>query len=347
MPATATDPTTVVVGAGVIGLSCAMVLAERGHRVRVVAEEIAGGVSAVAAALWAPSHVERSERVRGWAYESLARLRRDSSPEAGVYEQRSRTIAVAPFEQDPWMSGFTAVVGATDPLELPDGYRAGRDGSILLVDTSRYLPWLRDRCRGLGVVFEQRRIDTLAEGEPAEVTVLAAGMGSAELAEDASLRPVRSQIVRLENPGLTRTLLVRDGPLAPLFVVPRTDDVVVGGPAEDGRWDQTIDPALEADMLRRARAAEPALGGARVVGRAVGHRPVRESIRVERGSTRGPCRRALLRPRRCRVRVVVGHGTGRGRACGGGVGRGAGALVSGQHVIAPSISGERIRMPPS
>ena len=56
-----------VIGAGVVGLSCALVLAERGP-VRVVARETgARTASAAAASLWAVSFVERSERVRDWA----------------------------------------------------------------------------------------------------------------------------------------------------------------------------------------------------------------------------------------------------------------------------------------
>ncbi|RKN05951.1 FAD-dependent oxidoreductase [Streptomyces radicis] len=271
-----------VIGAGVVGLSCALVLAERGHAVRVVARESGElTASAAAASLWAVPFVERSERVREWAYATLARLRRDAGPHTGVREQEARTVGVGRAAPDPWMRGFTPPLRQARADELPPGYREGTVASIPLVDTSRYLPWLRERCAEAGVPIELREVPSLAGCAPdADILVLAAGLGSGPLAGDAALRPVRGQVALLENPGLTRTTIVRDGPLAPLFVVPRHDDVVVGGPAQDGAWDPRPDRATERALVRRAARAEPALADARVIGRAVGHRPVRPEVRL-------------------------------------------------------------------
>lgn len=76
----------VVVGAGVIGLTTAVGLAETGHRVDVVAAEPPRATtSAVAGALWGPWLVEPRERVLPWAAHTLKILRELAEhPNSGV-----------------------------------------------------------------------------------------------------------------------------------------------------------------------------------------------------------------------------------------------------------------------
>ena len=63
----------IVVGGGVIGLTTAVVLAERGARVRVWTREPAElTTSAVAGALWWPYRIEPEALVGEWALQSLA-----------------------------------------------------------------------------------------------------------------------------------------------------------------------------------------------------------------------------------------------------------------------------------
>jgi D-amino-acid oxidase len=68
----------IVVGAGVIGLSCALRLAEHGHDVAVLARDLPPETtSSVAAALWYPYHAFPREAVVTWsaaAYSELSRL---------------------------------------------------------------------------------------------------------------------------------------------------------------------------------------------------------------------------------------------------------------------------------
>ena len=75
----------IVVGAGVIGLSCAVRLLEAGHRVDVVGRDLPlETTSSVAAAVWSP-YAQPQEHVVRWAraaYDALAELCADES--AGV-----------------------------------------------------------------------------------------------------------------------------------------------------------------------------------------------------------------------------------------------------------------------
>jgi D-amino-acid oxidase len=93
---------------------------------------------------------------------------------------------------------------------------------------------------------------------------------------------VQGQVVRLADPGLAGWLLDEDNPAGLTYVVPRGDDVVVGGTAVEGVTDTEPDPDVETAILERACALVPELRGARVLSRAVGLRPGRPTVRLDR-----------------------------------------------------------------
>jgi len=65
-----------VVGAGVIGLTTALALEERGHDVRVVAAGVEDATtSAIAGACWFPYRAGPPDRVAGWRRRSAIRTR--------------------------------------------------------------------------------------------------------------------------------------------------------------------------------------------------------------------------------------------------------------------------------
>src|SRR5690349_6831644 len=67
----------IVVGGGVIGLTAALRLQERGADVTVwAADEPAGTVSSVAAAVWYPTRTDEDPRVLRWAAATYAEFRR-------------------------------------------------------------------------------------------------------------------------------------------------------------------------------------------------------------------------------------------------------------------------------
>ena len=72
----------IVIGAGVVGLSCALRLQQAGHRVDVVARDLPlETTSAVAAAIWYPYRAFPYERVTAWSattYHELERLAADA-----------------------------------------------------------------------------------------------------------------------------------------------------------------------------------------------------------------------------------------------------------------------------
>jgi D-amino-acid oxidase len=91
--------------------------------------------------------------------------------------------------------------------------------------------------------------------------------------------PVRGQVVVVDQVGIDRWIL--DG-AGLTYVVPRTDEVVVGGTDVEGEWSRTPDPAVAEEILHRATALVPELEGARVRRYKVGLRPGRPEVRLER-----------------------------------------------------------------
>jgi D-amino-acid oxidase len=77
-------------------------------------------------------------------------------------------------------------------------------------------------------------------------------------------------------------MLDEDHPDGMVYVVPRGTDVVCGGTAVEGDESTRPDPAEAERILRRCRSLVPELANAQVLGHAVGVRPARPAVRLER-----------------------------------------------------------------
>ena len=211
----------VVVGAGVSGLTCGVVLAEGGHEVTIVARELEDTTSHAAAAIWYPYHVAGAELER-WARETREVLERlCSEPAAGV-------------------SPIDFHVEGEGVLRVP------------LMDVTRYLPYLRGRFRGEVV---QREVRTLDELRGFDRIVNCAGFGARELCGDDALVPGYGLSVIVERPPVGFALVQAGDPLT--YVIPRTDDCLLGG--YDAPVPPGTDEIGK--IVERCRAAVPQVSG--------------------------------------------------------------------------------------
>ncbi len=264
----------VVVGAGVIGLSCAVRLAEAGHRVDVLARDLPlETTSVVAAALWYPYKALPVDRVTAWSATSYAAFAGLAKDEATGVQMMAGTEALASRSRDPWWAG---AVPSLDRVGPPEGYADAWSFTAPVVDMPVYLGWLRARLDELGVTVTRMSLAALPETD--DLVVNCAGLGSRLLAGDTGVRPVRGQVVLVDGVDIDQWWLDAAGPT---YVVPRRDTVVVGGTDEHDDWSRTPSPETAASILRRATRLVPALGGARVVSHRVGLRPVRSGVRLE------------------------------------------------------------------
>ena len=276
-----TDP-VLVVGAGVVGLSCGVRLAEAGIPVRVLARDLpARTTSAVAGGLWLPYRAEPADRVARWGRATLRELLRlhAGGPQPGVLLREGVVLHREPPARPSWADALTGLVELRTVRDPAPGYGHGLALRVPVVDVPRYLPYLEDRLRRAGGRIEQA---SLVSWPDAPLVVDCAGLGARELAPDPDVHAVRGQVVVLDNPGLTRWLVDEhevDGELT--YVLPRSHDVVVGGTAGVGEEGLAPDPDLAARVLERACAVVPQLRGATVRAHRVGLRPARPAVRLE------------------------------------------------------------------
>ncbi len=282
----------VVIGCGVIGLSTAVRLREAGLDARIVAADPPERTtSAVAAAIWYPYKAYPEREVLRWGRRTFGVLETlAAEPKAGVRMREGLELR-REWAGEPWWAGAVPGVRRCAEDELPPGYRDGHVFAVPVIEMPVYLRYLVGRFLAGGGRIEERAVRSLEEaaGE-ARVVVNCAGLGARELAGDPSVAPIRGQILRVNNPGLKRFLLDEGNPEGVTYVVPRSEDCVLGGTADEGDWGTDPDPATAAAILRRCVALEPRLAGAEVLEHRVGLRPGRPEVRLEVESVAGtPC----------------------------------------------------------
>jgi D-amino-acid oxidase len=277
-----TDVDAVVVGAGVVGLTTAISLAEAGLRTRVVAAEPPSATTSVAAgAIWGPVRCGPAMRCYPWARTGLEVLSAlAGEPGAGVHPVSGRELCSTVTSPPPW-TGMLGEMRVLGPGDLPDGFVSGWQYTAPAVNMPVYLDYLLRRYAGLGGTVTVQAVTSL--GSPAApVVVNCTGIGARSLVPDEALVPVRGQVVIVENPGIREFYLDHgDGGPEYVYLFPHRDVAVLGGTAHEGAADLAPRPEVSARILRDITAVFPSLRGARVVAERVGLRPVRPEVRLE------------------------------------------------------------------
>ena len=289
------DRRVAIVGAGVSGLTCGVVFAERGYRTAIFAKETGQQTtSAAAAAIWFPYHVEPANGVIPLAlrtFDVLAELARAPGTSVAMIElqQFSR---IGEIQIPDWAIQFRA----QSLSSVATGLRAVRDRAqrggysfksgfslrVPLMDTTIYLDYLATRFRNAGgEIHANVRFEKVEDVDRKfDLVINCAGIGARELVQDFDLEPHRGQVAivpRIE--GLSCAIVCDDAPL--MYAIPRTNDCVFGGTNE-------IDGNLAADPATTARIVAECsrvlnIDKPKVLAERVGLRPFRKSgVRLER-----------------------------------------------------------------
>jgi D-amino-acid oxidase len=278
-----------IVGAGVSGLTCGVVFAERGYPTAIFAKETGRQTtSSVAAAVWFPYHVEPAERVIPLAletYQVLFDLTR--FPESGVSIIESRQFSRRGEIQIPdWAIPLGASVIPSEVERSLESFKSGFSLPVPLMDTTIYLDYLAARFRKAGGEIHANVCFEKLEDVDArfDLVINCAGIGARELVHDADLEPHRGQVAivpRIE--GLSCALVCDDAPL--MYAIPRTNDCVFGGTNElsdNLAADPTTTSRIVTECSRVLNVDKP-----HVLTERVGLRPFRKSgVRLQRDRLR-------------------------------------------------------------
>jgi D-amino-acid oxidase len=219
-----------------------------------------------------------------------------------------------------WVPTVTDVLGEDAVTEVERegtrGTERGVETTLPMIMTPTYLAWLMDSCRIAGVAFRWKTVESLEllvtgsyNTAPPEAVVICAGIRGGELlGGDDEITPVRGQVIVFANgtddgtdddegeegdangtgdsgPVLTDWYVDDDDPANMTYIFPRVDDIVVGGVAEVGNWNEDPDAETAEAILARAEALVPALKELPILGHGAGLRPSRSTLRIEQVDT--------------------------------------------------------------
>jgi D-amino-acid oxidase len=264
-----------IIGAGVSGLTCGVVLAENGFEVHLFAADlISKTTSAVAAAMWFPYDAKPADKVVPWALESYDVFRAlTHDPATGVSMIELRQFRRSEDLQIPaWAETFNARSTKSTEFVM----------TVPLSDSSIYLDYLRTRLFAAGGKLTTGiRLDKPEEVDPAfDVVINCAGIGARTLVSDLDLESHRGQVVLVQKLDLPGAVVCDDPPL--MYAIPRTNDCVLGGTNEIS-GDLVPDPDVTAAIISECSAVLK-IAPPRIIATRVGLRPYRKSgVRVEAG----------------------------------------------------------------
>ncbi|MBK6319087.1 MAG: FAD-dependent oxidoreductase [Dehalococcoidia bacterium] len=229
-----------LVGAGVSGLTTAILLQEHGHRVQVVAAAKGEGTtSSAAGAVWYPFRADPPERVTAWGLRAkgwLTELAR-TTPEAGV--DLLTMYEVVDDDARPWWAACAPDLelvreGIPYPAAMAWRFQVPR------VEPALHLAWLESQLRW---PIEMRRVVSL-DAEPGDLVVNCTGLGARALTGDSQLQALFGQTVVVEPGGIDLATDVVDerDHARMLYVIPRRGSVVIGGCSVPVADDHSLEP---------------------------------------------------------------------------------------------------------
>ncbi len=254
-----------VLGCGVIGITQARILQDRGWQVTIYAAELPPATTSnVAGAQWTPTTVFTSDAARPAFLETFRK--------AAHIANRRFQLMVGPTYGVRWIDNYAlardaqasvpeidyatrygiidlyADVETIDPRFVPfRGYTEVHRFGTMLMEPNTFLPAVeRD------FLLQGGRIVVREFREPSQVAALrqpvvfnCTGLGSRALFNDTTLEPVRGQLTILEpQPDIYYTYLTGQ-----LYMFPRDDGIVLGGTFERGKWSTSVDLATQARIL--------------------------------------------------------------------------------------------------
>ncbi|KAL3961072.1 hypothetical protein ACCO45_006189 [Purpureocillium lilacinum] len=294
----------VIVGAGIIGLDVALVLAERGYgkNITVVAEHLPGDTAVDYTSPWAGcnfSAISGSDaNALRWdklGYSHLSKLASERPEETFV--RRTESIELwdedVPHHKIKEMSEYLEDFRVLPQDELPTGVKFAIGFTTLTINAPLHMQFLQQKLTNhYGVQFVRQKLPSIqaAFSNPATKIVFnCTGNAARVLAgvEDAKCYPTRGQVLLTRAPHV-QTNIMRHGKGYETYVIPRPEsngNVVLGGYMQKGVNDGSTYSYETESIMDRTVKLSPELGKSEyeILASFAGMRPSREGgARVER-----------------------------------------------------------------
>ncbi|MDA2918633.1 FAD-binding oxidoreductase [Desulfobacterota bacterium AH_259_B03_O07] len=274
-----------VLGCGVSGLTCGIRLLELNFRVKIIAYSIPPNTTSdIAAAYWSPFRVYPEGKVLKWgkhAFNVFMKLTRIEG--TGV----SRTKLMELFDHDVddvWWEKAVPNYRRASKEEMPQGFKYAHLVEIPLIETPIYMKYLVKRFKDLGGRIQRldKKISSIEELYTDNMLIInCSGLGAHEICGDNEVYPIRGQIIRTTNPGINRCYHYESTIKDLTYIVPRSNDCILGGTAEENNWNTEINEETAKTILHHCQKLEPSLLEAEVLEHKVGLRPGRNEVRLE------------------------------------------------------------------
>jgi D-amino-acid oxidase len=248
-----------VIGCGVVGLTTARLLQDRGFTVAIYASDLPPNTTSDVAAgafglteIVSPDHeTDEIGRRLAEAVRFSHRYFESLGERYGVRPMVMYMLGAQPIEA-PWEFAITPELFQFEILgpgrhSFPSAY-ASRFAT-LMAETNSLMPALLADFRAHGGAVEKRSFAGKSElealGEP--LIVNCTGVGAKALFGDPELTPLKGQITLIKpQPSVTYAYL---DPVLDLYMFPRSDGMVLGGSHEFGNWSTDVDPRRAAQIL--------------------------------------------------------------------------------------------------
>jgi len=282
-----------IIGAGVNGLSCAIVIQEKfpAADLTIFADKYSPETTSDGAAgLWLPFSLGDTPTPEIYEYSKLTWKYLEKlwkSPLAGKFgvslvpciQTSNRTLSA------PALSDIVYGFETLDTKELSSfdnpAWKTGFRFSTFTVETSKLLPYYLNKFKSNNGTVVARKLTNLGEiASYFQVIINCSGLGAYHLENGQLVHPICGHVIRVKAPWIKTVLL--DESDHGCYIIPSQDTIVLGGTHNKDQRDISPRSNDTKFIPDDCIAMCPSLQNAEIVGDMVGLRPGRHCLRVER-----------------------------------------------------------------
>ncbi|KAI0168286.1 putative D-amino acid oxidase [Pestalotiopsis sp. NC0098] len=251
-----------ILGAGIVGLSCALRLVDAGYNVTIVARDLPGDASQDWASPWAGALLAPYP---GGDHQMQEKSLSFYKRHLGVQGTGISELKITEYYDDRdtdesiWYKHLFPDFAWMPKSSLPPHANIGFSYTGLSVDPTFLLPWIVQRLRRSQVEFKRCTVKALGEVRrltDAELIVNASGLGAGCLARDGLVEPIRGQTMFVSIPPERSSLydqaVIFQGSEY-TYAIPRrcSGGVILGGVSQHGSEDRSVQAGLRSDIHQR------------------------------------------------------------------------------------------------